>query len=398
MGKSRLCSEESRLDALRRYRILDTTPEEAFDDLVHLAALVCRAPISLLSLVDQARQWFKAKEGIEESELPRESAFCAHAILGTDVLVVPDTHGDARFQTNPLVLGAPGIRFYAGAPLVTPEGYGLGTLCVIDRVPRSISPEEIRALRALAREVMVHLEHRRILLEVTECASELEAFSSTVAHDLRAPLRAMRGIGEIVREDYSGRPLGTEGVALLDRMTDAAGRMDALIEGLLAYSRVSRQEMILEPVALGPLLDRVLEDLGPDLASRQASVEVSSDLPVVRAHRLMLGQALINLVSNGVKFVAPGTAPRVTVSATRAKGKAILAVVDNGIGIAPELQERLFRPFSRLPGADAAFPGTGFGLAIVRKAVERMGGRVGVESAPGQGSRFWVELPLASGA
>ena len=396
MEISRLGGEESRLDALRRYRILDTTPEEAFDDLVHIAALVCRTPISLISLVDQARQWFKAKKGIEEPELPRESAFCAHAILGVDVLVVPDAHADARFQSNPLVLGAPGIRFYAGAPLVTPEGYGLGTLCVIDRVPRSIGPEEIRALRALAREVMVHLEHRRILLEVTECSSELEDFSSTVAHDLRAPLRAMRGIGQIVREDYSGKPLGTEGLSLLDRMTAAAGRMDALIEGLLAYSRLSRQEIVLEPVALGPLLGRVLEDLGPDLASRHASVEVSPDLPVVRAHRLMLGQALINLISNGVKFVAPGTPPRVTVSATSENGRALLAVVDNGIGIAPELQGRLFRPFSRLPQADGTFPGTGFGLAIVRKAVERMGGRVGVESEPGKGSRFWVELPLAS--
>lgn len=396
METSRLVTEESRLDALRRYRILDTNPEEAFDDLVHLAALVCRTPISLLSLVDEARQWFKAKEGIDEPELPRESAFCAHAIRGTDVLVNSDTHADERFRSNPLVLGAPGIRFYAGAPLVTPEGFGLGALCVIDRVPRSIGPEEIRALRALARDVMVHLEHRRILLEVTECSSELEAFSSTVAHDLRAPLRAMRGIAEVVREDYTGKPLGPEGVLLLDRMTDAAGRMEALIEGLLAYSRVSRQEMVLEPVALGPLLEKVLEDQGPDLASRNATVEVSPDLPVVRAHRLMLGQALINLVSNGVKFVAPGTTPRVTVSATSGNGRAVVSVVDNGIGIAPELHERLFRPFSRLPQTDAAFPGTGFGLAIVRKAVERMGGRVGVESEPGKGSRFWVELPLAS--
>ncbi len=397
METVRLGSEESRLEALRRYRILDTTPEEAFDDLVHTAALVCRTPISLLSLVDQARQWFKAKVGIEEPELPRESAFCAHAILGADVLVVPDTHADERFRSNPLVLGAPGIRFYAGAPLVTPEGFGLGTLCVIDRVPRSIGPEEIRALRALAREVMVHLEHRRILLEVTEFASELEAFSSTVAHDLRAPLRAMRGIGEIVREDYSEKPLVGEGLSLLNRLTDAAGKMDALIEGLLAYSRLSPQEIVLEPVALGPLLDKVLEDLAPELASRHATIEVSSDLPVVRAHRLTLGQALVNLVSNAIKFVTPGTPPRVKVSATSENGRVLLVVVDNGIGIAPELQARLFKPFSRLPEAAAAYPGTGFGLAIVRKAIERMNGKVGVDSEPGKGSRFWVELPLASG-
>jgi len=159
-------SESDRLSALRRYRILDSTPEEAFDELVHTAALVCRTPISLISLVDVTRQWFKARKGIAVPELPRESAFCAHAILGTDVLVVPDAHSDPRFQENPLVLGDPHIRFYAGAPIVTPEGLGLGTICVIDRVPRTIGPEESRALRALARQVLIQLELRLTLLEV----------------------------------------------------------------------------------------------------------------------------------------------------------------------------------------------------------------------------------------
>jgi GAF domain-containing protein len=159
-------SEDDRIEALRRYRILDTSPEEAFDDLVHAAALVCRTPISLISLVDETRQWFKSKKGIEESELPRESAFCAHAILGTDVLVVSDAFADPRFASNPLVLDTPHIRFYAGAPITTIEGLGLGTLCVIDRVPRTIGPEEARALRGLARQVMIQLELRLTLLQV----------------------------------------------------------------------------------------------------------------------------------------------------------------------------------------------------------------------------------------
>ena len=157
--------EQARLAALRRYRILDTTPEEAFDDLVHLAALICRTPISLISLVDAARLWFKAKEGLTEPELPRETAFCTHAIVGSEVLVVPDTHADPRFSNNPLVVEHPQIRFYAGAPLVTPDGFGLGTVCVFDRVPRMIGPEEKRSLRTLAREVMTHLELRRHLIE-----------------------------------------------------------------------------------------------------------------------------------------------------------------------------------------------------------------------------------------
>lgn len=159
-------NESARLDALRRYRILDTTPEEAFDDLIHTAALLCRTPIALLSLVDATRQWFKARKGLDTPETDRKLAFCAYAILDTELMVVPDTHADARFEANALVTGDPFIRFYAGAPVVTPDGLGLGTLCVIDRVPRSIGEEEARALRGLARQAMIQLELRRTILEV----------------------------------------------------------------------------------------------------------------------------------------------------------------------------------------------------------------------------------------
>ncbi len=186
--------EAGRLEALRRYRILDTSPEEAFDDLVHAASLICRTPIALLSLVDATRQWFKAKEGIEARELSREDAFCAHAILGTDVLVVQDAHADPRFSGNPLVLGVPHIRFYAGAPVITPEGLGLGTLCVIDRVPRAIGAEEARALRGLARQAMIQLELRRTILEV-DAASDHRAIDQARAEGDRR-LRKLLGYPE----------------------------------------------------------------------------------------------------------------------------------------------------------------------------------------------------------
>lgn len=389
-----LFDEQTRLDALRRYRILDTTSEEAFDDLVHTAAVVCRTPISLISLVDATRQWFKARVGLDVQELPRESAFCAHAIVGSELLVVPDTHADPRFANNPLVLGVPNIRFYAGAPLVTPEGLGLGTLCVIDRVPRSIGAEEARALRGMARQAMVQLELRRALLELDEHAADLDAFASTVAHDLRAPLRATSGFAQVVREEYAGKVLDEEGARLLDRVVEGSARMDALIEGLLSYARMSRQEVVLEPVELGSLLDEVLRNLAPDLESRQAAVDVPPCLPIVRAHRLTLGQALTNLLSNAVKFVAPGILPRVTISAQRRDRRVFLSIADNGIGIASELKDRLFKPFSRLHGPGGPYPGVGIGLAIVRKAVDQMGGSAGVDSMPGKGSRFWLELPL----
>ena len=163
-----ITNEAARVDALHRYAILDTEPEQTFDDLVLLASFICKTPIALISLVDEDRQWFKSKVGLSVSETPREIAFCATAIQQPDVFVVPDTLNDERFRNNPLVVSEPNVRFYAGAPLIDEEGHALGTICVIDRIPREFAPDQQEALRALSRLVLAQLEFRRNLMLLKE--------------------------------------------------------------------------------------------------------------------------------------------------------------------------------------------------------------------------------------
>jgi GAF domain-containing protein len=163
-------NESERLAALRELEVLDTDAEKVFDDLTRLATYICKTPIALITLLDSDRQWFKSKLGITQSETSRDAAFCAHAIMQTDTFVVPNALEDERFKTNPLVNAEPAIRFYAGSPLTTSEGYKLGTLCVIDKVPRELSDGQLAALRALSFQVTTQLELRR---EVARLRKEL---------------------------------------------------------------------------------------------------------------------------------------------------------------------------------------------------------------------------------
>jgi PAS domain S-box-containing protein len=316
----------------------------------------------------------------------------------------------AADEAHECLLREMGARSAAVLPLRT-RGRSLGAVILVrGRDGARFGPEDLRIGQALADRAALALDNARLLrhlqeltrdlerrvrertAEVQGAMRQLEAFAYTIAHDLRAPVRAMTGFSEALIDDY-GKRLDPEGIDYLQRIRNGGKRMDAMISDLLDYSRLVRGELPLEEVDLGSAVDRALSELEAELSQRRAAVEVERPLPRVRAHGLTLALALQNLISNAAKFVAPGTEPRIRIRATLgASGVRRLWVEDNGIGIAPEHQDRIFGVFERLHRSDA-YPGTGIGLAIVRKALERMGGRVGLESKPGKGSRFFLEFP-----
>ncbi|OLC68655.1 MAG: hypothetical protein AUH78_25545 [Gemmatimonadetes bacterium 13_1_40CM_4_69_8] len=249
----------------------------------------------------------------------------------------------------------------------------------------------------------VHEAQRRLEEKVRERTAELrdrneelEAFGYTISHDLRAPLRAMFGFSHALLEDYGDR-LDPKGREYAERIVTGAGAMDQLIQDLLAYSRVTRAELNLGRVDLSRVLREATTQLQAELRSRGARVRVDEPLPAVLGHEATLAQVVANLLSNGIKFVAPDRSPELRIRAEAREGRVRVWIEDNGIGIAAEHHERIFQVFERLHGAEA-YPGTGIGLAIVRKSMERMGGLVGVESRSGEGSRFWIELSAAERA
>jgi PAS domain S-box-containing protein len=301
-----------------------------------------------------------------------------------------------------VVVEREGIGALAFIPM-TYERRLLGKFMVYYNRPHAFTPEELRPAQTIAAQVVFAIaRHKsgealeRLVGERTaslrEAVAQMEEFSYSVSHDLRAPVRAMQGYARAVIEDYGDR-LDKQGREYVDRIVRSSSRMDRLIQDILIYSRVARGEIRLQNISLDKLVREIVQQY-PLMQPPHAEVMVAIPLLEVHGHEPSLTQAISNLLSNAVKFVTTGTLPKVRVWTERRDGEVRLWIKDNGIGIRPEFQHRLFGMFERIH-PDRHFEGTGIGLAIVRKAVERMGGHVGVESSGGDGSRFWIELPAA---
>ncbi len=270
-----------------------------------------------------------------------------------------------------------------------------GSFCPVQLSLRSLSANGVEGFSVIVTDLSERKQTENALRktseELMEKVGELEAFSYSVSHDMRQPLRAMQGYARILLEDY-GDKLDAEPKLYLDRIVSSANRLDRLIQDVLTYSQLSRIQNGAVTLDLDKIVREMVEAY-PGL--REANIEIIPSGAQVRGYEVALAQCISNLLGNAIKFVPKGHAPRVKVWTESAEGRLRLWVEDNGIGILPKDQRRIFDIFSRVH-SNADYEGTGIGLCMVKKAVEKMGGRVGVESELGQGSRFWIELQLAS--
>ena len=413
-------NETARLAALQRYAVLDTGPEEAFEDIVALARFICGTPISLLALVDTDRAWFKARSGIAIPYTPREQSFCAHALDPSGApLVVSDALDDPRFAGNPLVTGRPNVRFYAGAPLITPDGHVLGSLCVVDTEPRRLSAEQLGALRALARQAIAHLELRRQTAALEARVAELNAteerlrqatlaaeaataaksqFVANMSHEIRTPLNAVIGYAQLLTTDAQAHDLPAQTVEYLHTIERGGKTVSDIINNLLQLSKLEagKIERFEEDVPLRPFLQDLYELQLAEASKRGVIWRFEPGPGLARTARLdrtKVAQIVLNLSGNALKFTPAGKAAQL--SADYSRGELAIELRDEGIGIAHERQAAVFQPFEQADESTTrTYGGTGLGLTIVRSLAELMGGSVTLRSAPGQGSSFQVRLPV----
>jgi signal transduction histidine kinase/CheY-like chemotaxis protein len=384
-------SELSRLQELRRYDVLDTLPEKQFDNITLMASLICGTPIALVSLLDETRQWFKAKTGLEASETSREISFCGHAILKNDAFEVEDAQTDPRFSGNPLVTGAPHIRFYAGAPLTTSNGENLGTLCVIDRTPRRLNAEQMTALKALAEQTVTLIEMRLTESSLRQATEAKSQFLANMSHEIRTPLSAILGFSEAMRD---AKLSATERDHYLDIIHRNGRHLSRLIDDILDLAKVEAKKLSVEETSFSvrDVVHEVIETFREITGRKGVELHVHYDDGIpssVKSDSFRIRQILVNLIGNAVKFTHEGRID-LQISVSDASNGLEFTVRDTGIGIAPEHADLLFKPFGQAQTSTPRnYGGTGLGLYLTRELCELLGGSLVLkESHPGGGSTF----------
>lgn len=397
-------NEEQRLKELYAYQILDTEEEQDFTDIVELASYICNAPMSLITLIDRNRQWFKARIGIGDTEMDRNIAICAHTIMGNGPFVVSDASKDSRFANFSTVTGDPNVRFYAGVPLVTPNGYNIGSLCVIDSKARKLPKAQEKALTTLASQVVKLMDERANAIRHKE-AARLERLQSAsfermmqaqrriltiLGHDARAPLYAINQMLKISgRSSVSNDDLKSN----LELMSNQLGATLIMIEDLLSWGKNHLRMdsgSALQQEPLQDIVNDVVELLKGNAGLKglalhnRIPVKMISPIPAT-----MMNFIIRNLVNNAIKFTQTGS---VSVTALEKDNQVEVMVIDTGIGMTPAQLEH-FNSKGPRTITETAMNDSGIGIIMIQEFLLQIGGEIHFSSKPGSGTTVSVRLP-----
>lgn len=387
--------ENSRLEALYDYDVLDTEAEKIFDDLTLLAAQICDTPITLISLIDPDRQWFKSSVGLDAEETSRDIAFCAHAIHQKEIFEVEDTLQDKRFFDNPLVTSAPNIRFYAGTPLVSLDGHAVGTLCVIDNKPNKLTKDQRGALEVLGRSVISQMELRKNIKALKQANEHKTEFLSNMSHELRTPLNAILGFSRLMLDDIKHNKLPAKFSEYIGHIDYSGRRLLSVVNSVIDLNKIEAgmMQVQIEPICVREFV-KDLEGMLAIIANEKDvifSIHISNNLPIkLSLDQAKISQIITNLVHNAIKFTDSGKWVKVELSLNNEY--LMLTVADQGVGISSIDQIKLFGKFQQVGQAKNS-EGSGLGLSITQSLVKLLGGTINVISNPGSGSIFKVKLP-----
>lgn len=390
-------NENERLKELYSYELLDTPQESAYDNLTYLASQICGTEVSLITLIDQDRQWFKSYQGWDLTESPKEYSFCAHAINDpNDVFIVDDAKQDERFKDNPLVSEDPNISFYAGVPLVTDSGYPIGSFCVIDSQPKNLNDFQIKSLKSLANQAMIILKLRKSQLklqktnkELDEKNAELQHFAYVVAHDLKSPLSGISNMTDIVINKFASK-IEAKGIEMLEVIKSSSSKLSVLIDSLLDYGVTNSSFSEDKTKITVSELKKYIANLFP--TEKKIKINFNSTIKQLSINKTGLIQIFINLISNGIKYNDKENVI-IDIKIDQSESHYLFEIKDNGPGIPEEFQTSVFNLFFVSTAYDKfGNKGSGIGLATVKRIIDKCDGTIHVDSSIGEGASFIFTL------
>ncbi|MBL3657638.1 GAF domain-containing sensor histidine kinase [Fulvivirga sp. 2943] len=386
--------EIKRVEALEKFKILDTSKETDYDNITYLASIICQAPIALISFVDKERQWFKSTYGLSIKETPRNYSFCTHTISSAqELFIIEDSRNDVRFKNNPITTHYPEAIFYAGVPLVTHDGHILGTICIIDNKKRTLTEEQKTALKMLSRNVMKLLELRQKNLELEAVKThlenrneDLESFAMVVTHDIKSPLtNILLSHDLLLNSDKSSLP--EEIRELIKFSNNAAKKLKLLVDGILGYYKNENDASSYKSILLTEYFDSLNSSIQPEIGL-EINFHINHPDKRIYFNRTKLDQIFLNLINNSIRYNDKDEI-KIEIGHHEDDNFYHFYVKDNGPGIPEKDYESIFNLFKTASHKDRfGVKGSGIGLPTVKKIIENTGGSITVDSKLGEGTSF----------